>query len=40
MNLSAGDYLEGYAELHTSSGNVTFVSSSRTTKFFGYRIGA
>jgi hypothetical protein len=40
MDLSAGDYLEGYAELHTSSGNVTFVSSNRTTKFFGYRLGA
>jgi len=40
MNLSAGDYLEGYAELHTSSGNVTFVASNRSTKFFGYRIGA
>ena len=40
MDLSAGDYLEGYAELHTSSGNVTFVASNRSTKFFGYRIGA
>lgn len=40
MDLSAGDYLEGYAELHTSSGDVTFVASNRTTKFFGYKIGA
>ena len=40
MDLSAGDYLEGYAELHTSSGNVTFVASNRSTKFFGYKIGA
>jgi len=40
MDLSAGDYLEGYAELHTSSGDVTFVASNRSTKFFGYRIGA
>jgi len=40
MDLSAGDYLEGYAELHTSSGNVTFISNNRSTKFFGYRLGA
>ena len=40
MDLSAGDYLEGYAELHTSSGNVTFVASNRSTKFLGYKIGA
>tara|TARA_R100000005_G_C4920773_1_gene154158 strand:- start:47 stop:613 length:567 start_codon:yes stop_codon:yes gene_type:complete len=38
MDLSVGDYLEGYAELHTSSGDVTFVASSRSTKFFGYKL--
>ena len=38
LDLSASDYLEGYGELHTSSGNITFKSSNRSTRFFGYKL--